>query len=183
MIVLEGLPALSPFRRDRLETSLRVQHDGIRIAGAWWIYFIDSDPGATPDRAALERILQAHRRNGSGRARREQPVRRAATGHAFAMGEQGHRDPARRRPAGASRRARHAARCRRTSRPGLAAVAGAVACAARSDDAVAAARPRRCRTPVRHAAARCARTHRPGGPGCGQHRPRPGACPPTRSIT
>jgi phosphoribosylformylglycinamidine synthase len=59
MIVLEGLPALSPFRRDRLETALRVQHAGIRIAGAWWMYFIDSDPGAQPDPAALGRILQA----------------------------------------------------------------------------------------------------------------------------
>jgi phosphoribosylformylglycinamidine synthase len=60
MIVLEGLPALSPFRRDRLEHSLRVLHDGIRIAGAWWLYFVDSDPGAVPDQAALQRILEAH---------------------------------------------------------------------------------------------------------------------------
>ena len=60
MIVLEGLPALSPFRRDRLEQSLRKLHQGIRIAGAGWLYFIDADPGTTPDRAALERILEAH---------------------------------------------------------------------------------------------------------------------------
>ncbi len=60
MIVLEGLPALSPFRRDRLESSLRVLHDAIRLAGAWWVYFIDAEPGAVPDPAALERILQAH---------------------------------------------------------------------------------------------------------------------------
>jgi phosphoribosylformylglycinamidine synthase len=59
MIVLEGLPALSPFRRDRLENSLRVHHDGIRIAGAWWVYFVDAEPGAQPDRVALARILEA----------------------------------------------------------------------------------------------------------------------------
>ena len=60
MIVLEGLPALSPFRRDRLESSLRPLHDGVAIAGAWWVYFIDPEPGATADVAALARILQAH---------------------------------------------------------------------------------------------------------------------------
>ncbi len=60
MIVLEGLPALSPFRRDRLEHSLRVLHDDIRIAGAWWLYFIDADAGAAPDPVALGRILEAH---------------------------------------------------------------------------------------------------------------------------
>ena len=59
MIVLEGQPALSPFRRDRLEHSLRVHHDGIRIAGAWWVYFVDAEPGARPDRATLARILEA----------------------------------------------------------------------------------------------------------------------------
>ena len=60
MIVLEGLPALSPFRRDRIENSLRSLHDGIRIAGAWWMYFVDGEPDAQPDTAALGRILQAH---------------------------------------------------------------------------------------------------------------------------
>ena len=56
MIVLEGQSALSPFRRDRLEQSLRKLHQGIRIAGASWLYFIDAEMGATPDRAALGRI-------------------------------------------------------------------------------------------------------------------------------
>ena len=60
MIVLEGQSALSPFRRDRLEQNLRRLHEGIRIAGAWWVYFIDSDPGAQPGLATLGRILQAH---------------------------------------------------------------------------------------------------------------------------
>ncbi|HEV2606937.1 MAG TPA: phosphoribosylformylglycinamidine synthase [Xanthomonadaceae bacterium] len=63
MIVLEGLPALPSFRSDRLEKSLRKLHDGIRIAGASWLYFIDADTGATPDRAALGRILQAESRD------------------------------------------------------------------------------------------------------------------------
>ena len=60
MIVLEGLAALSPFRRDRLEHSLRVLHDGIRLDGACWLYFIDPEPGAEPDRGVLGRILEAH---------------------------------------------------------------------------------------------------------------------------
>ncbi|HEY2345221.1 MAG TPA: phosphoribosylformylglycinamidine synthase [Xanthomonadaceae bacterium] len=60
MIVLEGLPALSPFRRDRLESSLRSMHDAVRVVGSWWMYFIDADPGAQPGAAALARILQAH---------------------------------------------------------------------------------------------------------------------------
>jgi phosphoribosylformylglycinamidine synthase len=60
MIVLEGQLALSPFRRDRLEKSLRTLHQGIRIAGAWWVYFIDVEPGARPNLAVLGRILQAH---------------------------------------------------------------------------------------------------------------------------
>jgi phosphoribosylformylglycinamidine synthase len=60
MIVLEGLAALSPFRRDRLEYNLRAVHDGIRLDGARWMYFIDCEPNVEPDRATLERILEAH---------------------------------------------------------------------------------------------------------------------------
>ncbi|MBS0575332.1 MAG: phosphoribosylformylglycinamidine synthase [Proteobacteria bacterium] len=60
MIVLEGLPALSPFRCDRLETSLRSLHAGVSIAGAWWLYFIDPEPGVRPDATVLSRTLQAH---------------------------------------------------------------------------------------------------------------------------
>jgi phosphoribosylformylglycinamidine synthase len=59
MIVLEGLPALSPFRRERLERRLRTVSPALRIAGAWHVYWVDPTPGATPDRAALHRILQA----------------------------------------------------------------------------------------------------------------------------
>ncbi len=58
MIVLEGAPALSPFRRQRLETRLQSLVPGLRIEGAWHVYFVQ--PGeAAPDREALHRILQA----------------------------------------------------------------------------------------------------------------------------
>ena len=58
MIVLEGAPALSPFRRQRLETRLQSLVPGLRIEGAWHVYFVQ--PGdAAPDPGALHRILQA----------------------------------------------------------------------------------------------------------------------------
>ncbi|MEP6634717.1 MAG: phosphoribosylformylglycinamidine synthase, partial [Luteimonas sp.] len=59
MIVLEGLPALSPFRRERLETRLQALSSGVRVTGAWHAYWIDTETGAEPDRVALRRILQA----------------------------------------------------------------------------------------------------------------------------
>ena len=59
MIVLEGAPALSPFRRDRLQARLNAIVPGLRIAGAWHGYWIDPDAGASPDLATLRRILQA----------------------------------------------------------------------------------------------------------------------------
>ncbi|HEX7990623.1 MAG TPA: phosphoribosylformylglycinamidine synthase [Stenotrophomonas sp.] len=59
MIVLEGQSALSPFRRARLESKLQSLVPGIRIAGAWHVYFIEAEPGAAVDEAALRRILQA----------------------------------------------------------------------------------------------------------------------------
>ncbi len=58
MIVLEGAPALSPFRRQRLQSRLQSLVPGLRIEGAWHVYFVQ--PGdAAPDPAALHRILQA----------------------------------------------------------------------------------------------------------------------------
>ena len=59
MIVLEGLPALSPFRLERLETRLRATAPQARIAGAWFTYWVEPDPGAAPDVDTLGRILQA----------------------------------------------------------------------------------------------------------------------------
>ena len=58
MIVLEGLPALSPFRRDRLQARLQSIVEGLEITGAWHAYFVEPEPGAEPDRAALGRILE-----------------------------------------------------------------------------------------------------------------------------
>jgi phosphoribosylformylglycinamidine synthase len=58
MIVLEGLPALSPFRRDRLTSRLRTIQPEIAVTGAWHVYFIEPEPGATPDLNALGRILE-----------------------------------------------------------------------------------------------------------------------------
>lgn len=58
MIVLEGLPALSPFRRDRLQARLQPHAPGLRITGAWHIYFVEPEAGASPDLAALGRILE-----------------------------------------------------------------------------------------------------------------------------
>jgi len=59
MIVLEGAPALSPFRRDRLQARLNAIVPGLRISGAWHGYWIQPDGGAMPDADALKRILQA----------------------------------------------------------------------------------------------------------------------------
>ncbi len=60
MIVLEGLPALSPFRRDRLETRLQAIAPTLRVAGAWFTYWVQPEPGHTPDAGILQRILEAH---------------------------------------------------------------------------------------------------------------------------
>src|SRR5690606_30727165 len=60
MIVLEGQPALSPFRRERLETRLQALSPGVRVTGTWHVYWVEpaGDPQAL-DRATLHRILQA----------------------------------------------------------------------------------------------------------------------------
>ena len=59
MIVLEGLPALSPFRLERLEARVRATVPQARIAGAWFTYWVEPDAGATPEARTLQRILQA----------------------------------------------------------------------------------------------------------------------------
>ena len=59
MIVLEGLPALSPFRLERLEARLRATVPQARLVGAWFTYWAEPDAGAAPDPDALGRILQA----------------------------------------------------------------------------------------------------------------------------
>ena len=55
MILLEGAPALSPFRRDRLQARLQAIVPGMRVLGTWHGYWIQPDAGATPDPAALHR--------------------------------------------------------------------------------------------------------------------------------
>jgi phosphoribosylformylglycinamidine synthase len=59
MIVLEGLSALSPFRRDRLETRCRQIAPSVCIQGAWHIYFIEAEKAAALDSRAIGRILEA----------------------------------------------------------------------------------------------------------------------------
>ncbi|GAB3508911.1 phosphoribosylformylglycinamidine synthase [Pseudoxanthomonas daejeonensis] len=61
MIVLEGATALSPFRRQRLQSRLQSLVPGLRIEGAWHVYFVQpaGTASAPVDPAALHRILQA----------------------------------------------------------------------------------------------------------------------------
>src|SRR3546814_4790618 len=58
--VLEGQPALSPFRRERLGSRLRALSPDARVAGAWHVYWVEpADAGQAIDSAVLHRILQA----------------------------------------------------------------------------------------------------------------------------
>ena len=59
MIVLEGAPALSPFRRERLQARLNAVAPALRVVDTRHGYWIDPEQGASPDREALGRILQA----------------------------------------------------------------------------------------------------------------------------
>ncbi|MEY3372717.1 MAG: hypothetical protein RLZZ537_1185, partial [Pseudomonadota bacterium] len=57
MIVLEGLPALSAFRRDRLQARLQQIVPDASIVGAWHLYFVDTH-AELHDTATLGRILE-----------------------------------------------------------------------------------------------------------------------------
>nr|MBA3486094.1 phosphoribosylformylglycinamidine synthase [Lysobacter sp.] len=60
MIVLEGAPALSAFRRERLQARLQAIHPDVHLLDAWWVYWIlPQEQGIQPDPVALQRILQA----------------------------------------------------------------------------------------------------------------------------
>lgn len=59
MIVLEGAPALSPFRLERLHARLRAIHPEVRLTGARHTYWVLPEPGAAPDLDSLGRILEA----------------------------------------------------------------------------------------------------------------------------
>ncbi|MDR2012222.1 MAG: phosphoribosylformylglycinamidine synthase, partial [Rhodanobacter sp.] len=60
MIALDGLPALSAFRIDRLNTELARQAPGIGVRAAWHVYFIDANTDAGLDLPRLCEVLQAH---------------------------------------------------------------------------------------------------------------------------
>ena len=57
MIVLDGLPALSPFRIDRLNADLAGSVSGVSLRAARWVYFVDADAGI--DRSRLCEVLEA----------------------------------------------------------------------------------------------------------------------------
>ncbi len=76
MIVLEGASALSAFRRERLQSRLAALHPDLRLLDAWPVYWVEPEPGATPDSEALQRILQA---GGAHAARTEGAVSRFVT--------------------------------------------------------------------------------------------------------
>ena len=59
MIVLEGPPALSPFRRERLQARLRQLQPDLRVDATRHAYWVDPEPGADVDVATLARILDA----------------------------------------------------------------------------------------------------------------------------
>lgn len=59
MIVLEGRPALSAFRLERLQTRLGAHFPGLRIEQARHVFLVEPVTGASPDRDRLARILDA----------------------------------------------------------------------------------------------------------------------------
>ena len=59
MIVLEGAPALSRFRLERLQARLQSVHPEVRLLGSWQVFWVDAPRDAAPDQATLRRILQA----------------------------------------------------------------------------------------------------------------------------
>ena len=63
MMVLEGAPALSPFRRERLESRLQSLAPSLRISGAWHVYFVQPEGSAAPDLTTLCRPLRRLRRH------------------------------------------------------------------------------------------------------------------------
>jgi len=66
MIALDGLPALSPFRIDRLNADLERLVPGVRLQAARHVYFVDAAHDATLDLPRLCEVVQAQA--GSARA-------------------------------------------------------------------------------------------------------------------
>ncbi len=60
MIVLDGLPALSPFRLERLNRDLNHVLPRTRLSAAWYVYFVATTAdGIAPDSARLCEVLRA----------------------------------------------------------------------------------------------------------------------------
>ena len=59
MIVLDGFPALSPFRIDRLNQALARVVPGARVLATRHVYLVDSHDGAALDLARLREVVQA----------------------------------------------------------------------------------------------------------------------------
>jgi phosphoribosylformylglycinamidine synthase len=58
MIVLEGLPALSAFRLQRLLAECRAIHPTVEVPGTRHLYLLQPEPGARLDLAAIGGILE-----------------------------------------------------------------------------------------------------------------------------
>ena len=142
MIVLDGQPALSAFRIDRLNSELARHAPGCRRARGALRLFRRRRHGQARQRQALRSHRSVARRAGRRRA-----LDRAAARHALAVVQQGDRHPARLRLSGAAHRARHRVRSRRRAGARQRRMARRRACAARSDDAIG----RRFARPRRHA--------------------------------
>ena len=59
MIFLDGLPALSAFRLERLNRELQRRVRGAKLRTAWHVYFVAPRDGATLDEARLAAVLRA----------------------------------------------------------------------------------------------------------------------------
>jgi phosphoribosylformylglycinamidine synthase len=60
MIVLDGLPALSPFRLERLNRELKRAVPPCRLLATWYAYFVGAEENAVaPDPARLSGVLRA----------------------------------------------------------------------------------------------------------------------------
>ena len=59
MILLDGQPALSAFRLERLNARLAVVAPQARVRAASWLYLVEAAPQATLDRPLLAQILDA----------------------------------------------------------------------------------------------------------------------------
>jgi len=63
MIFLDGLPALSAFRLERLNRDLHKLVRGVRLRTAWHVYFVEPRDGATLDHERLAGVLRASSEN------------------------------------------------------------------------------------------------------------------------